>query len=325
MNLKAVSTFWDLYFTNALVSLERLPTHYRFEAFEPGRLNSPASWFNLDEAPATYELPLDCLAQYKYLEDERFKRLALRPFHLRDTLTKIGQTTYPYRDAAPLPKRAMSERLMEIFPARLLQDPGTSDAILEAIATRTIQTCLDKPDDSLSTVQSALIWVLGEHRSRASAPVLVQILMRAAWAPFRAHEPVSELQVNLALSALLKINDKSSLPQLLALFENCEVDGRRKLAPLLERQLSRESMPGILRSGERYLDPANWSAAYQAALADCQGHWPEFEAREVFWEHRFLAAWRADPSDHSVLEVLQHDEVRVVALLAQARLGAKGA
>src|SRR4051812_49175912 len=103
MNLAptAASNFWDLYFRNAFLTLERRDGGYRGEVQEgPGRPRPPGGLLR-EPGRVPVMISFDALRAYDYDGDGRFARIDRRGLDVGAAYQAVVDQTYPYRDPAP--------------------------------------------------------------------------------------------------------------------------------------------------------------------------------------------------------------------------------
>lgn len=308
----AATRFWDLYFRNAFITLERTPQGYRGQAFKhPEAAAPPAGWL---QKPLKEDISISRseLAEHDYAHDGRFALSRQVSLPLAEALECICNQTYPYRDPPPFSR----ERMASLFGhlVTLLPSPPTL-ADVETLVRRTVEGYTDQANHSLA----ALAWFLGQRGEVSSAPALVSIVRNASFAPF-ARKIIHFTSVDTALSSLSKVNDKASLFGLLELMHEMPEAGWRKLAPLFGRLISGAELIGMGKYGMDYFRPEFWARILEPRRSFSPTAWQVADASSLFWEIRHSAARRLPVSEAQALSALVNDEVPAVAQQARARL-----
>lgn len=304
--------FWDLYFQNKLVELERTPAEltgkYREDPL-PGKSSFSEPRFGL------VAIDRKELKAYDYERDGRFSQLHLAPASLQESIRRIIDRSYPYREPPPVGSEMMSE-LLQAVAARY--DWPEDSSVTEETAIRTARSLLSpyRQEDSLAL--SALLWVLGERRERAYSETMVAVIEESERRPPGHKDRISATAVNTAFEALWKIDDKSHLGRLLELMERSEHSGRLRIAALFKRLLSTARLLSLEAMGEEYYSIEHWRRLIAPYARYSDLDWDRYDARSLFWEIRYLAAKRLPHKDEALRE-LADDEVSLVRELARRR------
>jgi hypothetical protein len=308
-----VREFWDLYFRNRFVRLERRDGVYRGAA----RLGEGGLAGLLREPELRLvEIPLQRLRSYDYAADGRFSRLLERPQAMAQACAQVEELRYPYRDPAPFGKERMAELLAWV---RSTFGQGGQREFAQADVERIVADMITGHRPEFDQPLAALVWLLGEMRQRSAAAVLMLVVRNSSFVPF-ARIALHFTVVNAAFSALWKVDDKSMLGEWLTLMAEASPSGRHKMAALLERLLSTDELLGAERCGDAYTDAAAWARFLLPMRANGPLEWDRHDARSLFWEIRWLAATRLAPGEREALTPLANDEVTIVREAAIARL-----
>ena len=310
-----IAAFWDLYFRNQFVQLERNANGYRGLAYaDPASAAPPAGFFRKREL-RVIEIAFDRLRQWDYRADLRFDLILKRPTTMAEAIDRVIERNYPYRDPAPFGKERMAE-LGGVLRTQF-QQAGHNSAITLELAQHVLVKMIAEHTQALDQPIAALAWLLGEQRDRSSAPMLVEVVRNSSYFPFAAHR-LHFTPVDAGFSALWKVNGKQVTSELLKIMEGGSESGRRKIAALMERLYSTKELLSLDRCGERYLDPLFWRELIPAdrPLSD----WDRVDTSAIFWEVRLLALTRLPIQDLNLLEKLANDEVGTVREAAAARL-----
>lgn len=303
-----IAAFWDLYFRNQFVRLERGAAGYRAVTnAEPAAAAPPAGLFRERKLKAI-EITFDRLRQWDYAGDPRFARIRERPAaDYAAALKLVIEQSYPYRDPGPFGKERMAE--LAIGLRKELEHGGTPEQLL----LKKISEHTPAQDQPLAV----LAWLIGERRDRASAPALLEVVRNSPDFPFAAHR-LHFTPVAAAFSGLWKINNKEVTPELLAMMENASDSGKRKIGALMERLYSTKELLSYDKCEEGYFDPGFWRKVIPEGRSLAE--WDRADANALFWEIRYLAAERLPAEDRTTLEKLAADEVGTVGEAAKARL-----
>ncbi len=301
--------FWELYFHNKFLRLERHPDKYIGEVFDK---TSSSGKGLFDNNRIFVEVNMDDLRVYDYETDGRFTQLIKRPVKADDAVQAIINQSYPYRDAAPFGKERMSELFLQMYPSELKID---SLEILEG----TTFALANEYNQDLSQPLAGHAWLLGEFRQRSSTKALLNIIH---YAPFvssaQYHLPFTPIDV--AFSALWKINDKFALWDLLKLLPSTDDSGKRKIIPLFERLLSTNVLLSLTQHDDNYYETKFWEN-YLLPMKDfSERDWDSYDANSLFWELRYLSAIRLPLNKTDILNKLISDEVSIVSDIARKRL-----
>lgn len=301
--------FWDLYFRNLFVRLERSDKGYRGETYaDPISAKPPVGFFR-ERKLRTVEIGMGRLRDYDYRTDGRFALILERPSGIRAAFDAVIEKWYPYRDPAPFGK----ERMAELCTG--LRD-RTGDGSLTA-AEHLLSRMIAEHTPALDQPIAALVWLIGEQREKRSAPVLLEVLRNSSYWPFAEHR-LHFTPVDAAFSALWKIDEKGITGELLEFMRMTSESGQRKIAALFERLFSAAELLSLDKLGERYLDPEFWAEATGGVLPASPRGQDVRDAGALFWEIRLLAAQRLPQTETAVLEKLSTDEVSIVRDAARA-------
>lgn len=249
--------FWDLYFRDRFVLLERGEDGWRGKLRTPSNMKIPGAFSGTTIA---FEASYGGLTAYRYDADARFAIPEVLSMSLAGAVEAIIAEVYPYPSPAPFGAARMSIIFRELFPA------GKPDL-------RDVESRLrDRPDETQA--RAALTWFIGERRDPASSGVLVEVLRR----------PMHFSVEGAAFAAIAKVNDKNRLPELLSLMTRANATGRWKYARLFERLLSTHALLSSWHEGDRYTDPRHWAAIIAASEAQ--------DDQSIFWDLRYLTAIR---------------------------------
>lgn len=304
--------FWDLYFQNKLVELERTPAKITGKYREdPPPVKSSFS----EPRYGLVEIDRIRLKAYAYEQDGRFSQQLLAPASLQESIRQIIDRSYPYREPPPVGSEMMSELLRNIAARYDWPDDGT---VTEETAIRTARSLISRYRQKDSLALSALLWVLGERRERIYSEMMVAVIEESERRPPGHKDRVSATAVNTAFEALWKIDDKSHLDRLLGLMERSEHSRRLRVAALFKRLLSTTRLLSFEAIGEAYYSAEYWQRLIAPYAKHSELDWDRYDARSLFWEVRYLAAKRL-PLKDKALQELADDEVSLVRELASSR------
>ncbi|HYZ84364.1 MAG TPA: hypothetical protein VE621_08175 [Bryobacteraceae bacterium] len=311
---KDAAHFWDLYFRNLFVRLERSANGYRGLAYaDPISARAPVGFFRPRQTKAI-EISMDELRRYDYDGDGRFSLILRRPATLIAALDAVIAMTYPYRDPAPYGKERMAE-LCSLLRARIMP---SRDGGLES-AHQILSRMIAEHTPALDQPIAALVWVLGEQRQKLSAPYVLEVVKNSSYWPFARHQ-LHFTAVDTAFSALWKIDEKGITWEVLDLMRHSSESGKRKMAALMERLFSTTELLSLDRLDEKYLDPEFW-ANYLAPFRNAGPlDFDRNDAHSLFWEIRFLSAIRLPIRESELLKRLYGDEVGTVRQVVARRL-----
>ena len=303
--------FWDLYFRNKFLKLERRSDKYIGLIFD--KIESAGKGlFNDDRV--TVEIYKDNLKSYQYDNDGRFALLSKRPIRAKTAIKEIINQSYPYRDAAPFGKKRMSELFLQMYPSEI---EVNSVAMLE----QTVLTLVQQYNQDLSQLLAAHAWLLGELRQCSSSKALLNIIHHAPFV-LSVSNPLPFTPIDVAFSALWKINDKSSLLTLLKLLYKTTDAGKRKIIPLFERLLSTNKLLSLTECDD-YYEVEFWRSILMQRKDFTKYDWASYDTSSLFWEIRYLAAIRLPSKETKMLTILINDEVKIISDIAYKKLNAK--
>jgi|CZKX01.1.fsa_nt_gi hypothetical protein len=305
--------FWDLYFRNAFLTLERLDRGYLGKVFEKSASKQPPEGLLRDTAEIEVAISFTALHEHDYSGDSRFALITKRPAELDLAFQAVIDQTYPYRAAAPFGKQRMSELLLQIRHMLHLS-PMTLSA-LERITLSLVENHTEAQNQPLA----ALAWFLGERGERSSSSPLMAIVQNAPFSPFAKHR-LHFTPVDAAFTALWRVNDKTSLGTMLELMRVTTDAGRRKIAPLFERLLSTRQLLSLETCGEDYFRPDYWVSVLRPYRNFTPGDWAAYDVQSLFWEIRYQTAFRLPPDSVESFRKLESDEVATVRDAVRARL-----
>ncbi|MET0649849.1 MAG: hypothetical protein ABW208_24835 [Pyrinomonadaceae bacterium] len=316
--LISAQQFWDYYFRDLFLRLERAGGGYAGEVLsEPERAQPPEGLLLLDAPQVRVEVPAGVVREYDYASDGRFARLAERPASIAEAYRAVVEGTYPFRDPAPFGKQRMAELLTQ---ARTLVPRGPGEELTLEDFEQTLRLAVEGDAPGLDQLVAALVWFVGERRERASSGVLLLVVQNSSYSPF-ARRRLHFTAVDAAFSALWKVNDKSCLWELLEILPYTSESGARKIVPLFGRLLSTTELLSPDLCGNAYLEPAFWAARLAPLREYADADWDRYDADALFWELRWLAALRLNRGDAGTLRRLADDEVGTVREAAWNSLG----
>ena len=311
--------FWDLYFRNLFVQLERKNGLYTGEIFTEPDYAQPPLGLLRDVDKMQVEVPFSSLQDYNYSGDGKFARIMQIPASVSEAYEAVITGTYPFRDPAPFGKQRMAELFTQIRGQFRLNTIGElSLADLE----QTLSHMVENHTQALNQPIAALAWFLGERRERSSSAALLFVIQNSSFAPYARHQ-LHFTPVDAAFSALWKVNDKTRLWDILEMMRYTSESGRRKFAPLFERLLSTTELLSFEHCGNDYLEPDFWASKLEPRRKYTAVHWDQYDADSLFWEIRYLAVMRLPAANSETLRKLALDEVGTVREAADTRLGRK--
>lgn len=307
--------FWDLYFRDAFLTLGRSKVGYRGRTFERPEGAGPPGGLLIDPVRVTIDVPLDELRAYDYAGDPRFAAVARQRVALGEAYKAVVDQTYPYRDAAPFGK----QRMAELFTALGPNEPHDVGPLSLAVLEQKTIALVENHIDAWNQLLAALAWFLGERRERSSSKALLAVVDNAPFAP-AARRRIHFTPVDAALTALWKVNDKTSLSHLLEFLRNTTDAGKRKVVPLFERLLSTTELLSLERCDDDYFRPEFWARLLEPHRKDTLADWDRYDTDSLFWEIRYLAALRLSKNEVAMFRKLAGDEVQTVRDAAALRL-----
>ena len=301
--------FWSLYFSDRFLRLRNNSNKYIGEIFDKEISLQNGDLFN---EKIIIEINTDNLHLYPYIKDGCFSLLTKRPQKAKDAIRAIINKSYPYRDAAPFSKAYMAELFFQAYPKDL------ENKSLQNLEQTTL-TLAQYAKQELSQLLTAHVWLLGELRQRSSSKALLTIIHNASFVS-TVNDPLHFSTVDTAFSALWKVNDKSSLFELLSLLRKTSEDGKEEIIPLFERLLSTNKLLSLSECGDNYYNIEFWENYLAPMKHFNEYEWDVYDANSLFWEIRYLAAMRLPLSDIKTLTQLAKDEVKTVSNMAKERL-----
>jgi hypothetical protein len=313
MALIDAKEFWDMYFGDVFLILERTRSEYRGRIFaQPEKASILGGLFAVNPEIEVIATMAE-LRDYAYADDGRFGLSRQMSLPVGEAIEQIIQKTYPYRDPPPFGKRRMSELFSDVKREFVQRAPSLP--ALEAM----VQNKVDDYTDEKIQPLAALAWFLGQRREISSSKALLAIVRNADFVPY-ARRFIHFTAVDAAFSSLWKVNDKFVLFELLELMHEMPAEGWRKLAPLFSRLLSSGQLLSMEQCGSDYFRPEYWGRLLQPRRNFSATDWHRFDADSLFWEIRYLSALRLPTHDADSLRKLAGDEVSVVRDLALARM-----
>jgi len=305
--------FWDLYFRNAFLTLERLDRGYLGKASGEHARAQPPEGLLRDRVEVEVAISFAALQEHDYSGDGRFALIAKRPAQIERAYQAVVDQSYPYRSAAPFGKQRMSELFLHIRDT-MRPSPITLPA-LERITVSLVENHTAAQNQPLA----ALAWFLGERSERSSSAALIAIVQNAPFSPFAKHR-IHFTAVDTAFAALWKVNDKASLGAMLELMRLTPDAGRRKIAPLFERLLSTHRLLSLETCGDDYFRPDYWASVLRPYQNFTPGDWVAYDVQSLFWEIRYQTAFRLLPDAAEMFGKLGSDEVATVRDAVRGRL-----
>lgn len=308
--------FWDLYFRNLFLDLQRSRARYIGLTFVHPEYAHPPLGLAREPGKLEIEIPFNELSQYGYEADGRFNRIDHQLVDIKGAYDEVIAFTYPFREPAPFGKARMAELFHEIS-LEFFPFTGTPHSVADL--EQALREMLENFIPALNQHIAALSWFLGERRQRSSAKVLLAVIENSALV-LNARLSVHFTAVDAAFSALWKVNNKEVLWELLDVMREVDERGRRKIAPLFERLLSTRDLLSLEHCGDMYLDPGFWSRTLEPYRKYTFTDWDQYDVDALFWEIRYLAALRLPKGSFTAIRKLAADEVGTVRAAALARL-----
>jgi hypothetical protein len=310
--------FWDLYFRDAFVRLQRSRAGMSGEVLKDGRAASVVEalrGIGHKQQTQAVEAGAQVLRAYDDRGDPRFDIFPAWEWSLEAASLAVVEGRYPYRAAAPF----APERLGIVVEELRRAVPAVRGFTVAALA-RWLDERVVAPGAQGDQRVTAAAWLLGERRDPAAVPALLQLLRHAR--PFEpAERAVASVAAEAAWSALGKIADPSCLAPLLELMKQGDSTLRWKCARLFEWLLSTTTLLGSSELGDRFPEPATWAPHVEEAARLAPEAWDRRLGNALHWELRALASLRCAASDRELLLRLADDEVGAVRRLALKRLG----
>ncbi|MEA3643189.1 MAG: hypothetical protein VBE63_25095 [Lamprobacter sp.] len=300
--------FWDLYFRNLFLRLERDGSGYKGVAYaNDSGLGPPAGIFH--ERPQTQiQVSRAELVSYDYSSDGRFSLFLARPKSIGTALDAIISQSYPYRDPAPFSKERMAQLCAELRERIGSANEREADlSVLHGELSRMLVEYAPSFDQPIA----ALVWLLGELRQRDSAEPILQVLQNSPYCPIGKVQ-VHFTALNAGFAALWKINDKASIWKALELMRESDTSGRQKLGALIERLFSTKELLSLDLLEEDYFSVDFWLARLKPYRDWNTNDWDRYDTNALFWELRCLAAMRLSASEGGLSQMLLRDEVATV-------------
>ena len=306
--------FWQLYFDDRLLTLRRDQDSYVGLA----RANSPTvspTALLIERDAVSFRVSMPTLRAYSYLTDDRFSRYEASPLGVADAFSGVIEGRYSIRDTAPFSSQRIRELLSAIRVQHIL--PGDDARLLERLESLVSQLVATRSENANQDI-AALAWFLGEQRHRSSAKSLLEVVRQSSYLHGDA-STIHAVSVDMAFTALAKINDKTLLSEMLEVMRLANESGRRRIAALFSRLLSTRELLSIELLEERWTDPEWWTATFEPLRSNTTADWDRFDSTSLFWELRYFSA-KTMPRSEPSLQVLAADEVAVVRRVAQTRL-----
>lgn len=309
------SRFWDLYFRNAFLTLERHSDRYAGRIYSEPEEAQPPGGLVRDMVEVPFEVPLNILREYDYAGDGRFALITQRLGDLNAAIERIVDQTYLYREPAPFGKLRMSELFGKIH-RQLIHRQVTEIPLADL--QQELRDMVEHHTADLNQPIAALSWFLGELRERSSSHSLLLVVENSSIAPF-ARKQVHFTALDAAFSALWKVNDKACLWKVLEIMLHTSESGRRKIAPLFARLLSTTELLGLELAGSAYFETDFWASRLEPYRNFTSTDWDYFDANSLFWEIRYLSALRLSTTEVEVLRKLERDEVQTIRAAVSSR------
>lgn len=311
--------FWDLYFRNLFLQLERKNGLYTGEIFaEPDQAQPPLELLR-DVPKVQVEVSFGSLQEHNYSADGRFARITQIPASVSEAYEAVIAGIYPFREPAPFGKQRMAELFTQIRGQFLL---STNGELSLADLEQTLSNMVENHTPALNQPIAALAWFLGERRERSSSAALLFVVQNSSFAPYARHQ-LHFTPVDAAFSALWKVNDKARLWDILEMMRYTSESGRRKFAPLFERLLSTTELLSFEHCGSDYLESDFWASKLEPGRNFTAADWDQYDADSLFWEIRYLAVLRLPATNSDTFRKLAIDEVGTVRGAVHARFGRK--
>jgi hypothetical protein len=303
--------FWNLYFANRFVNLQRTPTGCLGTARLDAGAGLPAALLREPEL-ADVAISRQTLEGYGYEGDLRFALAARRPTSVRSVLSSIAAGDYVYREPAPYGRDRMAELAGQLLPRVATAENDDPSALAQIVTSLLVDH-----DPALDQVLAAMVWVLGEFRRAEVSPALIQVVRNSTYVAY-SRVQVHFTVVSAAMTALWKSNNKTLIKDYLALMADASASGRYMMAALLERLYSPEQLWSLHLLGSGYEQPDQWARRLAFGLDYTQQDWDIYDAGSVLWENRLSAASRLAQGERTwpARRLLQGDEVKTVSRVA---------
>ena len=305
--------FWDLYFQNRFVELTRTTTEVSGKYTRP--LHSGQSYFS-DRTFDSLKITREQLKSHEYESDGRFSEILKAPRQLNESVQKIMDGSYPYREPPPFGASRMAE-LMRQLSARFEWPHGSS--LTSEVLDRAARSIISQFRHDDGQPLNALLWLLGERRDRLFSDVLVSAIEESERLSKGHKDKIPSSVINTAFEGLCKINDKTFVNRLLTIMDHSEHSGRLRVAALFKRLLSTTQLLSLETLGENFYAVGYWERVISKCAGYSEAQWDRFDAGSLFWDNRYLAAKRLAPGDEC-LRQLSDDEVSFVRKLAKTNL-----
>jgi len=308
-NMMDAKGFWDLYFRNRFVEMTRDADWINGVA----RMEPAAGKSSFAEAPmVSVRIKRDDLKRYACETDGRFAEIRKAPTSLVESVRRLADESYPFREHPPFGAKRMGELLkqaMEQFdwPRDASFSPDMLIHSIQCLASNY------KPENG--QLLNALLWVAGEQKQRVFSKVIMSAIAESQPLPSGHNRKMSAAVENTAFEALWKINDKSCCDSLLQVMELSDHSGRLRCAAVFKRLFSNSRLLSLEALGENYFSPGYWKELIKAGAANSAVQWDRFDTKSLFWEIRYLAAVRLEPKD-AAFRTIMDDEVSLVRELA---------
>lgn len=257
----------------------------------------------------------DALKLYPYETDGRFAEVKKLPASLSESVRRIIDGSYPFREHPPYGAKRMSELWGQ---AREQFDWPNDAPMSPEMLIRSIQSTVSafRPEDG--QMLNALIWIAGEQKQRVYSKVIMAAIAQSQALPSGHKDKMPASVENTAFEALWKINDKSCCEGILAMMNRAEHSARLRCAAVFKRYFSTTRLLSLESLGENYYSPGFWENMIKSLGPKEPTEWDRFDTKSLFWEIRYLAAMRLDAKDAAIAELL-HDEVSLVRDLASKK------
>ena len=304
--------FWDYYFRDRLLTLRHAKNAWAGEALTDAGSGTVAM-FRQRPKTRSFRLSDAELRSYDYDADPRFARLSRQPLRIDAAFAAVRDKIYPYADS-PFDKARMAE-LFTLADARYGLNP--SRPITQDEVERSLLDMISRNRQEQSQVVAALVWFLGERRERSSGRVALEILRHSSYVQDE-RSPVSSTAADAAFLALRKIDDKTTLTDLIGIMQSMNETGRRRCSELLRYLLSSGELLHPDRAGAAISTAEFWTERIASMRNRTAVDWDRYDATSVQWEIRYAAASRLDASDPA-LRGLSLDPVTTVRRMADER------
>lgn len=293
-------TFWDLYFSDALLRMARSADGWNCTATVSGSglvvrdLLQP-------QAQESVRVAAAALRAYDDSGDPRFDLFAALNMSVDAASLAVAQGRYPYRTAPPYAPMRMAEVMADLRQA----SPGQ---LRVAELAAWLRAAMDAPGALTDQRITVAAWFLGERRDGAGAGALIDLLDRVG--PARVSSGASEA----AYAGLWKIADGATLAPLCAQMERASETARWKYARLFERLLSTDTMLSSSQLGSDYARPGYWHALVGRERLAEPAAWKSMQVRALRWELRALQGRRLAKAEASteLARLLAADDVAAV-------------